>query len=95
MCMQSTNQSYPYSNQDLSKADRGRNNLRCCVAHKAEMMISDVQKLCKFGVRFGLLEVEDKDVYDCLNLLKAKFQEMARCSTEDEFELNSIDSEAD
>jgi hypothetical protein len=59
------------------------------------MMISDVQKLCKFGVRFGLLVVEDKEVDDCLRLLKTKFQEMANCPTRDGFDSNSSDSDAD
>ncbi|KUI63077.1 hypothetical protein VP1G_11446 [Cytospora mali] len=63
-----------------SMDSRGEKSPTCCVAHKAEIMISEVQELCKFGARFGLLVAEDTEVQDCLSFLRTKLREMSQCS---------------
>ncbi|KAB5542689.1 hypothetical protein GE09DRAFT_1136146 [Coniochaeta sp. 2T2.1] len=42
-------------------------------------MISEVEKLCKYGARFGLLNVEDQEVQDSLRFLRARLHDMAQC----------------
>ena len=61
---------YDNSSGQASKYVNKRGN--CCVAHKAELVVSDVQKLCKFRVRFGLLVVEDDQVQQGLSLVRRK-----------------------
>lgn len=63
--------------------ENDRKGAGCCVAHRAEMMVSDVQELCRFGVRFGLLEVEDNEVQNCLGFLRGKLRAMSQCSNND------------
>jgi hypothetical protein len=58
------------------------------------MMISDVQKLCKFGARFGLLKSEDKEVQECLSFLKIRLHDMAECPNGDVFYCSSSDGES-
>jgi hypothetical protein len=65
--------------------DKYGGHMTCCVAHKAAMMISDVQKLCKFGVRFGLLRVEDNEVQNCLSFLRRRLRDMSQCSNRGDF----------
>lgn len=50
----------------------------CCVAHKARTMVSDVQKLYKFGLQFGLV-AEDDEIQECLRFLKRRFGEITEC----------------
>ncbi|KAL7811125.1 hypothetical protein V8C26DRAFT_227436 [Trichoderma gracile] len=65
--------------QDLMGTNsRGRKGATCCVTHKAEMMISEVQTLYKFGARFGFV-TEDSDIQDCLSFLRTRLREISRC----------------
>ncbi|KAH8200217.1 hypothetical protein TruAng_005609 [Truncatella angustata] len=64
-------------------------------SHKAEMMISDVQELCKFGLRFGLLVTEDNELRDCLSFLRGKLREMSRCSNKSVHYSSSSDEDID
>ncbi|KAF2715972.1 hypothetical protein K431DRAFT_316874 [Polychaeton citri CBS 116435] len=52
----------------------------CCVAHKAATMVTNLQELYTFGLRFGLLSTGDDDIEDSLDFLKERFGEMSQCS---------------
>ncbi|KAL6862009.1 hypothetical protein J3F83DRAFT_746433 [Trichoderma novae-zelandiae] len=57
---------------------RGHKGATCCVTHKAEMMISEVQTLYRFGARFGFV-TEDSDIQDCLSFLRTRLREISQC----------------
>ena len=80
---------------DSDLRPRGSNEAVCCVAHKAVKMISEVQKLCKFGARFGFLKAEDKEVQGCLVFLKARLDDLAQCPNGDVLYWSSSDGESD
>ncbi|PTB62193.1 hypothetical protein BBK36DRAFT_148876 [Trichoderma citrinoviride] len=62
----------------MSTNGRGHKGATCCVTHKAEMMISEVQTLYKFGARFGFV-TEDSDIQDCLSFLRTRLREISQC----------------
>ncbi|KAK2051437.1 hypothetical protein LY76DRAFT_640130 [Colletotrichum caudatum] len=64
-------------------ARKSKKHVGCCVAHKAGEMVSDLQKLYSYGVRFGFFEDEDDEVEDCLCFLKRRLKEMGQCSDGD------------
>ncbi|KAF4963706.1 hypothetical protein FSARC_8303 [Fusarium sarcochroum] len=66
-------------NQRGSSIDKGANRPPCCVAHKAEMMVSDLQKLWRFGLQFGFFEAEDKEIQYCLGFLRGRLRQMSEC----------------
>jgi hypothetical protein len=68
----------------MKKSGTGKRTATCCVAHKAEAMVSEVEELCQFGARFGLLENDDTGgVEECLQYLRMKLREAARCTEGD------------
>ncbi|TFB01733.1 hypothetical protein CCMA1212_006272, partial [Trichoderma ghanense] len=74
-----TNAPQSPTGQDLMGTNsRGHTGATCCVTHKAEMMISEVQTLYKFGARFGFV-TEDSDIQDCLSFLRTRLREISQC----------------
>ncbi|ETR98485.1 hypothetical protein M419DRAFT_88840 [Trichoderma reesei RUT C-30] len=74
-----TNAPQSPTGQDLMGTNsRGHKGATCCVTHKAEMMISEVQTLYKFGARFGFV-AEDSDIQECLTFLRTRLREISQC----------------
>ncbi|KAL7815013.1 hypothetical protein V8C44DRAFT_348585 [Trichoderma aethiopicum] len=74
-----TNAPQSPTGQDLMGTNsRGPKGATCCVTHKAEMMISEVQTLYKFGARFGFV-TEDSDIQECLSFLRTRLREISQC----------------